>query len=176
ANPSGLGQSVTYTATVTSAAGTPTGNVTFLDGTTGIGSGALNGSGIATFSTTSLSLGSHIITARYENSQNYSTSTSSAVNQVVLAASTTTLTSSANPSTLGQSVTLTATVTSGSGTPTGSATFTIDGSNVGPVTLNASGVATFTTSTLTLGSHTVVAQYSGDATFAASTSNTINQA
>ena len=50
-NPSTVGQTVTFTAAVTSSGGTPTGTVNFLDGTTQIGSGTLNGSGVATFST-----------------------------------------------------------------------------------------------------------------------------
>lgn len=82
------------------------------------------------------------------------------------APTTTAVTSSLNPSNLGQSVTFTATVTSSFGTPTGTVQFKDGGTNLGSaVTLNGSGVAQFTTSALTAGSHTITADYSGDGTF-----------
>lgn len=85
------------------------------------------------------------------------------------AATRTTLTSSANPSGVGQSVTFTATVTSTAGVPSNGVQFKVDGINQGaPVALNASGVATFNTGSLTPGTHTVTADYSGDSNFAAS--------
>src|SRR5262249_35704229 len=70
----------------------------------------------------------------------------------------------------GQSVTFTATVTSGAGTPTGTIQFKDGGGNLGvPVALNGSGVAQVTTSVLTSGTHTITADYSGDGNFAVST-------
>jgi len=78
--------------------------------------------------------------------------------------------SSLNPSDFGQSVTFTATVTSGAGTPTGTVQFKDNGNTLGAaVALNASGVAQVSTSTLTVGTHTITAEYSGDANFATST-------
>jgi uncharacterized repeat protein (TIGR01451 family) len=75
-NPSNLNQSVTFTATVTSAFGTPTGTVQFKDGGASIGSPqALNGSGVATFATSSLSAGVHTITADYSGDAGFLTST-----------------------------------------------------------------------------------------------------
>ena len=124
-NPTVFGQSTTLTATVTAVApgvGTPSGTVDFKDGATVIAAAVpLNGSAVATFSTSSLSVGGHSITAVYSGNGNFLTSTSSAVNQVVNKANTTTgLTSSINPTVFGQSTTLTATVTAvapGVGTP-----------------------------------------------------------
>jgi uncharacterized repeat protein (TIGR01451 family) len=90
------------------------------------------------------------------------------------AATSTAVSSSINPSNLAQSVTFTATVTSASGTPTGTVQFK-DGANViacsnaGGQTLNASGVATCQTSSLTAGNHMITAVYSGDANFLTST-------
>jgi uncharacterized repeat protein (TIGR01451 family) len=172
ANPSQFGQSVTFTATVTSAAGTPTGTVNFKEGATTLGSGTLNASGVATFTTSTLTLGNHSITAEYVASTNFNASTSAPVTQVVNKAnSSTSLTSSVNPSQFGQSVTFTATVTSATtGTPTGTVQFKDNGTNLGaPAALNASGVATFTTSALTSGTHTITAEYSGDANFNSNT-------
>ena len=83
-NPSLAGQSVTFTATVTSTAGgTPTGTVTFFDGTTSLGTGGLNASGVATYATTALASGSRSITANYGGDANYAASTSSLLGQTV---------------------------------------------------------------------------------------------
>ncbi len=85
------------------------------------------------------------------------------------AATTTTLTSSPNSSTLSQPVTFTASVSAGSGTPTGTVTFLDGSSTLGTVALS-SGSATFTTSSgLTTGRHAIQAIYSGDGTFTGST-------
>jgi len=82
-NPSGVNQSVTFTATVApQATGIPTGTVTFLDGATQLGASTLSG-GVATLSTSSLALGTHSITATYNGDGNFNTSTSSLVSQVV---------------------------------------------------------------------------------------------
>jgi hypothetical protein len=87
-NPSVSGQPVTFTATVTSSAGsTPTGTVTFSDGANSLGTCALNGSGVATFVTSSpLAVASHSITAIYGGDANYAASTSPAVTETVNAA------------------------------------------------------------------------------------------
>ncbi|HEX8097689.1 MAG TPA: choice-of-anchor Q domain-containing protein, partial [Pyrinomonadaceae bacterium] len=84
------------------------------------------------------------------------------------ASTTTTVTSSVNPSDFGQSVTFTATVNSAAGTPTGTVQFKDNGNNLGsPATLNG-GVATFTTSSLSVGSHNITADYNGDGNFTTS--------
>jgi hypothetical protein len=95
--------------------------------------------------------------------------------KVTLAPTTTTVIASANTPLLGDSVTFTATVSAavaGLGSPTGSVQFVIDGNNVGaPVPLVGS-IASFTTSTLAIGAHTVTTTYSGDATFQTSNAST----
>jgi hypothetical protein len=90
-------------------------------------------------------------------------------------ATTTTVTSSANPQTLGNNVTFTATVTpaSGTGVPTGTVTFTVDGGTGTAETLNGSGEATYSTSSLTAGTHTIVATYSGDTNYSSSSGQII---
>jgi hypothetical protein len=170
-NPSVFGQSVTFTATVSPVAstGTPTGTVTFFDGGSPIGTGTLSG-GVTTFITSALAVGSHTITANYSGDDIFSPSTGSLTGnpQVVNKTSTTTgVISSQNPSTFGQSVTFTATVTAvtpGAGTPTGTVTFFDGGSPIGTGTLNG-GVATFTTSVLAVGNHTITTSYGGDGNF-----------
>ncbi len=83
---------------------------------------------------------------------------------------TTTLSSSVNPSAFGQGVMFTATVSSSDGSPTGIVTFTEGTSSLGTGTLNGSDVATFGTSTLAPGSHTITAVYGSDPIFGGSTS------
>jgi hypothetical protein len=82
-NPSQLGQSVTFTATVTSAAGLPTGTVNFNDGAATLATVPLTGN-VATFTTSSLIDGVHPITAVYGGDPNYASSTSAVLNQTVL--------------------------------------------------------------------------------------------
>jgi len=166
ANPSALGQSVTFTATVAAAApsdGTPTGTVFFKDGATVLGSGTVSG-GKATLSTSVLAAGSHSITAVYSGNTSYGPSTSAWLAHTVNKAATTAkLTSSPTSSVVGETVTLKATiavVAPGTGTPTGTVTFK-DGTNtLGSVTL-ASGTGSYTTSKLAKGSHSITAVYSG---------------
>ena len=175
-NPSNYGQSVTFTASVTSSAGTPTGTVIFYDGLTSIGSATLS-SGIAAISISSLAAGSHSITAAYQGSTTFSASTSAPLNQVVNGVTTTTtLVSSLNPSVFGQPVTLTAAVTSSSGTPTGTVIFTdaSTATTLGSATLS-SGKAAISVSSLAAGSHSITAAYQGSAGFNPSTSAPLSQ-
>ena len=184
-NPSTTGQSVTFTAKVAGPSGNttvPTGTVTFFDYSTSIGTNALNGTGQTTYTTSSLSTGSHSITAVYAGDSNFAGSTSPAITQVVnastLPATTTTVTSSQNPSTAGQQVTFTAAVAGPSGNttvPTGTVTFMDGATTLGTGALNGSGKATFATSALSTGSHSITAVYGGDSNFAGSTSPALTQ-
>ena len=172
-NPATYGDNVTFTATVTPkspSTGSPTGTVTFKDGATTLGSGAVDNSGVATLSTSSLNAATHSITAEYSGDTNFNGASSAALSQVVNKAGTSVnVTSSVNPSDFGQSVTFTATVTGPASTPTGAVQFKIDGANAGgAVAVDGNGKATFTTSSLSSGNHTVTADYSGDANFNAS--------
>jgi Bacterial Ig-like domain (group 3)/FG-GAP-like repeat len=92
-----------------------------------------------------------------------------------LTATTTTLTSSANSIVAGGSITFTATITGASGstgTPTGSVNFLDGTTSLHSVTLT-SGAATYTTTALAAGSHSITAVYSGDSTFSTSTSSSL---
>src|SRR5437899_2616309 len=173
-NPSLAGQAVTLSTTVTAvtpAVGIPTGTVTFRDGATPIGTVTLvNGS--ASLVTSTLTTGNHSLTAVYNGSQNFLTSTSPAVTQVVNSQTTTSLTAPPNPSVIGQAVTLTAVVSPvapGTGVPTGTVTFR-DGATVLATVTLVNGSASFVTSTLAVGSHSLTAAYSGGGNFLASTS------
>ena len=183
------GTAVTFTATVHGAnlrgvPPVPTGSVTFFDGSTQLGAEvALNASGVAALSppTSTLATGTHGITAHYSGDANYVSSVSAVLGEVIeqSGSATGTPTSSANPSAPGQAVTLSATVAStvpgDTLVPTGSVTFNDGTKALGSGTLNASGVATLTTSSLAIGTHSITAVYGGDTNFTASTSSALNQ-
>jgi autotransporter-associated beta strand protein len=183
ANPSNFGQPVTFFTRVSPASqgtGTPTGTVTFQEGSTILGTGPLDTTGLATFTISILAAGTHTITAAYGGDAGFASSTSSPLLQTVNpgADTTTVLTSSTNPSVVGQAITLTATVSAvaqGAGTPTGTVTFQDGSIPVGSATLDSGGHAVLTTSSLTSGQHSLTAVYGGDATFHASTSSPLIQ-
>src|SRR5262245_3668687 len=178
-----FGQSVTLTATVSSAAGVPTGFVVFSDGAGVQGTAPVDANGVATL-TVPLALGDHALTASFSGTGNFANSTSGAVAlNVSRAASAVALTSSVNPAVTGQSVTFTATVSvlaPGMGVPTGTVTF-MDGNVVlgtVPVVFNILGsnsTARITTSFAVAGGHAVTAVYSGDTNVQAGTSAALTE-
>lgn len=171
ANPSMYGENVTFTATV--AGQSPTGPVTFSDSTTAICTAvALSGSS-ASCTTSILSVGMHSITATFGGDTQNIGSTSNVLMQQVLAATTTTLTSSKNSSTFGQNVTFTSTVTGQS--PTGTVTFKEGATEICTAVALSGTSAACTTSSLSIGSHSILATYSGDTENAGSNSNTLIQ-
>ncbi|WP_074307747.1 beta strand repeat-containing protein [Singulisphaera sp. GP187] len=171
---SGLGNPVTLTATITSTSTStvkPSGTVRFLDGAVLLGTATVDSNGIATLTSSSLTLGSHSITAQYEGDGNFNSSISPAVTQNVGQLTTTTLSVNPNASVFGQAVVLTSTITStAAGTPTGTVEFFSGTTSLGTATLN-NGVATLTTTALPTGVNSAItAVYSGDPTFGTSTS------
>jgi hypothetical protein len=89
--------------------------------------------------------------------------------------STTVVSSSQNPAVAGGIVTWSAAVSGSGGTPTGTVDFFDGGTSLGTATLDSSGVATVSTAALAAGSHAITAVYSGDSTFAGSTSSVFAQ-
>jgi|HubBroStandDraft_1064217.scaffolds.fasta_scaffold00113_18 predicted outer membrane repeat protein len=182
-NPSSYGQTVTFTGTVTPV---PPDNETLTfkqlmnNGTEIVlGTGTLN-EGIATFSISTLAIGKDEIKVTYPGDYTLARSHSNPVAQVVdKDATITALSSNLSPSTYGQAVTFTATVTSsGSGVPTGTVTFKNGATALGTATLNE-GTATLTTSKLPAGVLTINAAYNGNAQLGESSgafSQTVNQA
>jgi len=181
------GQSVTFTATIKSAAGIPSGTVQFMDNDTNLGGPVDLSSGTAAYTTSDLSVGRHAITAVYSGDDNFTSSSKTrwqivrgAADPTANKATSLSLVLSPNPSTFGKSVTLRATVKSSvvpsTGIPTGTVNF-MDGSNLlGSVTLSRYGTATFSISTLGAGTHSITAVYVGDANFLPSTSAALTQA
>jgi hypothetical protein len=180
ANPSVYFQTVTYTATVKGTFGaTPKGFVTFKQGGISMGpSAALNAAGVATITYQTFNAGSHIVTATYGGNGNNLASTSANLTQVVDKATTTEkVVSSKNPSTHGQSVTFTATTTPQFGGNTPNTVKFKDGSTIiATTTANpTTHIATFTTTTLSVGTHNIEAVYEGGSNLSGSTSPAIKQ-
>jgi len=171
-----FGQSVTFTASVTgTGSSVPTGSVTFYDGVTALGTMPLNGN-TASLTTSSLAVASHNITAVYSGDATYNSSSAALIEVVSPAASSTVLSVNPTTSLYGATVTLTATVgpTLNGTLPTGMVNF-YDGSNLLGSGLLSGGVATYSTYTLGIGAHALVAQYVGDSNFTASNSVAVSQ-
>jgi N-acetylneuraminic acid mutarotase len=182
ANASVFRQSITFTATVRlqgPGSGSPTGAVQFqIDGTDAgnpVNLQINGGLATATFRTGTLTVGSHTITAGYQGDGNFTASSGvlTGGQKVGKASTNTAITSSANPSASGQSLTFKATVhvvAPGAGSPSGTVQFQIDGSPFGsPVALSGEQATSIGISSLLAGSHTVRAIYSGDTSFSIST-------
>jgi hypothetical protein len=174
-SPTFVGQSVTFTAKVTSTNGAiPDGElVTFYDGTTAIGTNDTK-SGGAVFTTSSLTGRTHTIKATYAGDVNFKPSSGTVMQVVEKYSTTTSLTSSPNPSAHGQAVTFTAHVTGTGPAPTGKVKFLDATTDIGSATLSG-GVAQLTKSNLAVGTHPITAQYLGDAASSTSTSPVVNQ-
>lgn len=172
-NPVGVGASTVLTATLTSAFGTPGGSVTFYDGSVALGMGTLNASGVATLTVSFSAVGQHPLTANFPGSGFFQAATSTTlIENVQDYTPTIALTSSVNPINVGGSTTLTVTLASTTGTPTGTVTFFDGTTALGTSTLSG-GVASFSASFSAPGQHPLTATYSGDGTFKPVTSATL---
>ena len=174
-NPSNFGDTVTFTSSVSGGTSTPTGTVTFMDGASTIGTGALDAGGQSTFATSALSTGPHSITANYGGDPTHASSVSGTLSQSVQQAGTTaSVSSNLNPSVFGQSVTFTAQVTAGAGTPTGSVTFYDGATSLGTMSLSG-GTAALSTSAISVATHSITVSYSGDSNYSGATSSPVSQ-
>lgn len=172
-SPVSLGAQVTSN----SGMGTPTGTVTFYNGTTQLQQVTLtNGTANYQYPVSTLAVGAYSITAAYSGDSTFAASTSAAVTLNVILNPTTTG-GTVNPASVGATtttpVTLSASVTpgSGNGTPTGTMTFYNGTTQLGHVPLaNGAASLSYNISALTVNSYSITATYSGDSTFAPSTS------
>lgn len=174
ANPAVEFAPLTFAATVTGWTTAPVGAISFTDGTTPLGGATLNGNGIASFTVSPLTVGTHNITATFAGDANDFTSQYSFVETINPAPTSTVLSTSSAVAQFAMPITLTATVAGVSAsTPTGVVNF-MDGATVlASVPLNSLGVVAYTTSTLTAGTHTITAAYQGDANYSGSLSTQI---
>jgi hypothetical protein len=181
ANPSVFSQSVSFTANVSSAGGTPTGTVQFMIDGTNFGSpAAVDGTGKATSgTTTTLTVAGHSISAVYSGDSNFSTSTGSVSQTVNKANVSVTLTSSPNPVVKGTSITFTVTVASvapATKTPGGKVRLFKNGKQIKTTHSLSAGKSTYTfTWTYATGTFSMTAKYLGNASFNAATSPIYSQ-
>jgi len=169
-NPATFGQTVNLSGTVSAVAAT--GTVQIMDGSAVIGSTTVSGGNFA-LSTATLTAGAHSLRAAYLGDSLYASSTSTAISETVNKATAgATLSSSLNPSAVGQAVIFTAHVAPSAAT--GSVSFYDGSTMLGTGTLSG-GVASFSTSSLARGTHSIKAVYSGDANVNGATSTVLSQ-
>jgi hypothetical protein len=179
-NPSHFGLLLTFTVSVNAKQKNPTGVVTFRDGSISLGSGTLNNSGKATFSTPLLPAGTHAISARYEGDANFSASKFVILHQIVERAPTLSKLKSPSPSVgFGQPVIFAVSVFTKdpaptAAAPTGMVTFKNGNTVLGSGKLDMFQQATFHPPVLNVGRYSIIAYYSGDSNFAPSTSSPFN--
>ncbi|MDE1163156.1 MAG: Ig-like domain repeat protein [Acidobacteriaceae bacterium] len=193
-NPTFAGDTVTLTANVAAAAGQDTttapaliGTVKFTDGTATLATVSIDSSGNATTTDGPLTGGTHSIKATFTPDSTIAAQwagASASLSQVATAiTTTTTLTSSAANANQNANVTFTAVVAAAGTIPTsapaiaGTVAFTVDGVAItgSPVTVDATGTATISTSTMTVASHTIVATFTPSSVYYATSTATITQ-
>ena len=181
ADPSVYGQTVLLTATVSSTAAIPAGEVDFYDGAKLLGSALLGteATGAPTTATaqlaiSNLTVGLHSISAVYAGGVTTSGSASPPLTQTVETAPTTIVeTSTPNPSIAAAPVLIAAKVDGGSGIRGGDVVFLADGASLGSAPIDLTGAASLTTSSLPVGQHLLTADYEGDGSNAPSISSAL---
>ncbi len=173
--PSVFGGAVQLVALVPEAGADAIGIVTFKEGLTVLGTAPI-GNGQASISVSSLTAGTHTLTAEFGSDPNYFASNSVSVAHVVSQAQVTVVLSAGAPAWIaGQPITLRAVVTpttTGATPVVGTVTFKEGTTALGTGSVGTDGVATFTTSALLAGPHTVTADFSGSTNFAAASAAT----
>ena len=174
-NPGLLGASVLISAQVNGTGSQPTGNVVFLDGTTTLAILPLS-DGAAIFSASALTIGSHVISVRYDGDSTHSGSAPASLIERMQQTTTTAIVSSASSSLVGTPVTFVGTVTGASVNPVAGNVNFYDGATLlCSASLGGAGVASCTTVNLSAGAHLISASYQGDQNDRASQSVAISQ-
>ena len=176
ANPSVIGQPVTFTFSLTGAGNPPTGTLVLLIDDLYVQDLVLSG-GRASYASAALSAEVHTVLFNYAGDGNYQSSYFQLNQMVNPGATTSTLTASPNPSTYGQTVILTATVVPvapATGTPAGAVTFKNGATVLGQADMQG-GTATLEVTTLGIGTHALTAAYNGNASFLTSTSAAVHR-
>jgi hypothetical protein len=174
-NPSTYGLSVTFTAQLSSSSGVPTGDVQFADGATVLGAETISSTGVSTYTTSSLAVGSHALTATYQPTGSFPATSASLTQTVNAIPTAATLTFTPVNPTVGARVTLLATITPYTAqgyTATGTVTFTNNGVTIGTATLT-NGAAQYVIPAISAGKNPFSCTYSGDTNFAPSVCGTV---
>jgi len=167
------GAAATVTATVNAGPrnpGAPTGTVLFVDSGATLGAAPLIGN-VASFTLPNAGMGMHAIDAHFAGDAAFLPSSSSMQLQITGLGTSLALSVPAT-AVHGSPVTMTATISSPSGAPTGMITFHEGSLSIGSATMNAMGVATITVSNLSVGSHSLTASFAGSGNFSSSSSPT----
>lgn len=154
----------------TGSTGKPTGTVTFLSGSSTLGTGTLDATGTAIFTTAALNATTYSLTASYGGDTAFASSVSAAQNLVVNTLTPVVALTAPATAIVGASVTLATTVTGTGATPTGTVTFKDGTTTIGTATL-ANGAASTSTTTLAVGAHSITVTYAGDSNYASATSS-----
>jgi len=160
-SPAASGQPVVFQIQVVSDAGSASGSVTLTENSKTLGTGTLSSAAQTAITLTGLSVGTHSIVANYPGDQDFLASSSAPFTLQVAATAAIQLRATPNPAQVGQTVTLTATVTLSAGSPSGTVTFLNGQSTLGSANLNAAGQAVLTTSFGATGTQTITASYAG---------------
>jgi hypothetical protein len=168
-SPVAAGTAVTLTATVTPAAkyaSVPTGTVEFKNGSTTLNTATVNGSGVATFTTSSLAPGKYSLTAAYSGDSTYTVLDGSTTLTVTGLTATVGVTPASTTVSVGSSLGVKVAVTGSGATPTGTVTLVAGSYSSGAQTLS-SGDYSFTipANSLTVGTDSIVVNYSGDSVY-----------
>jgi hypothetical protein len=170
-----LGAGTVVTATTSHVAGGsyPTGTITLTEGTTAVGTGTLNSSGVAAIAVTPATVAAHNYIASYGGDNNYATASAAAVSVTATIAPTATVLTAPATLAFNAPAALTATVSASGSTPsttvpTGTVKF-MDGTNLLATVTLTNGVATLSQA-LSVGANSLTAVYSGDTNFSGSTS------
>jgi sugar lactone lactonase YvrE len=179
ANPAAAGSLLLLKATIApaSSSGNSTmgGTVTFMDGNILLGKATVQNS-IAQLSVSQLSVGQHVLSAIYSGDASYAPSNSAAISQGISSVTNVTIASGANPSLVLDNVTLTVMVANNiPSAPSGKVVLAEGATVVGTQSLSTSGMATFVLTSPTLGTHALVATYSGDNENLPASSPSLNQ-
>jgi len=181
-------QTLRLSATVTSSPSVAGGIVTFLNGNSTLGSATIDASGTAYFDTALLTAGVHSLSAKFQGSTQYGfnsttpyvaaifSPSTSALSPITVTANLTTisLTASANSATAGTVLTLTSQVSSNAGAPFGGVSFYDGNARLGTLSLESNGSASFSTASLSTGSHSLTAALNANGPFGGSTSQALN--
>jgi hypothetical protein len=153
---------LTATVTVTQGVSTPTGTVTFTSGATNLGTANIGANGTATLTVTFPPSSQSIVATYAGDTDDTGSASAPLLLAVQIATTTSTVSSNTNPSVVLSPVTFSVKVTSNGGIPTGTVTFSADGTSIGTPTLDATGSASVSDANLAVGSHSITVAYGGD--------------
>jgi hypothetical protein len=171
-----LGNSITFTATISGTVGTPTGSVTFYSGSIALGKSVPLNNGTASLTTASLAAGTDVVTAQYSGNALYSAAVSNSFSaSIARLTPTAVLTASTNVTAVTKAIVFKVAVNGSGPVPTGTVTFYSGTTALSAAIPLSKGAASYTSSSLPAGVEKITARYTGDTDYVSSTSNIVNE-